>query len=142
MAIFTKDTERSELRAGAGETAISLIGVGMRVLGDIESSGVVKVEGTVEGNIRGARQVLLGRQGQITGDVHARDIVLGGTVTGTVKAAERVEVQGTSAVNGDIYTRTIIVLEGARINGAVRVTDAPADDDASDDPASPPAGDA
>lgn len=131
MAIFTKDPDKNDPRAAAGDTAISLIGVGMRIIGDIESTGVVKVEGTVEGNIRGARQVLLGRQGQITGDVHARDIVLGGIVTGTVKAVERVEVQGTSAVNGDIFTRTIIVMEGARINGAVRVTDAtddPADD--------------
>jgi cytoskeletal protein CcmA (bactofilin family) len=36
-------------------------------------------------------------------------------------ATERVEVQGTAIVNGDIHTRSIVVNEGARINGAVRM---------------------
>ena len=46
---------------------------------------------------------------------------VGGKVDGTITAAERVEVQGSSAVNGDIYTKSIVVLEGGRINGSVRM---------------------
>ena len=123
MAIFNKDvTERGPNgSAQQGEGVLSLIGAGMKVIGDIETSGVVKVEGTVEGNIRNARQVLLGRQGEITGDIHARDVVLGGRVAGTIYATERVEVQGTASVNGDIQTKSIVVLEGARVNGAVKM---------------------
>ena len=123
MAIFNKDvTERSSNgSAQQGEGVLSLIGAGMKVIGDIETSGVVKVEGTVEGNIRNARQVLLGRQGEITGDIHARDVVLGGRVSGTIYASERVEVQGTASVHGDIQTKSIVVLEGARVNGAVKM---------------------
>ena len=139
MAIFNKDvTERSSNgSAQQGEGVLSLIGAGMKVIGDIETSGVVKVEGTVEGNIRNARQVLLGRQGEITGDIHARDVVLGGRVSGTIYASERVEVQGTASVHGDIQTKSIVVLEGARVNGAVKMdggaaasSHAAADDDA------------
>src|SRR5512132_2332071 len=123
MAIFAKDVnERSPNGSPQqGEGALSLIGAGMKIVGDIETSGVVKVEGTVEGNIRNARQVLLGRQGEITGDIHARDVVLGGRVSGTIYASERVEVQGTASVHGDIQTKSIVVLEGARVNGAVKM---------------------
>jgi cytoskeletal protein CcmA (bactofilin family) len=128
MAIFAKDSaDRSESRNGgnaaAGEAALSIVAQGMRVTGDIESTGVVKIEGTVEGTIRGARQVLLGRQGEVKGDIHAREIVLGGKVEGTVVASDRVELQGTALVNGDIQTKTIVVLEGGRINGSVRMED-------------------
>lgn len=132
MAIFAKDqNDRTDGRSAAqnGEGVLSLVGVGMRVTGDIETSGVVKIEGTVDGCIRNARQVLLGRQGEITGDVHARDVVIGGRVTGNVYASERVEVQGTSSVHGDIHTKTIVVLEGARINGAVKMDDSAIVDD-------------
>lgn len=141
MAIFAKDqNERTDGRAAiVGEAALSLVGAGMRIIGDVESNGVIKIEGTVEGCIRGARQVLLGRQGEITGDVHARDVVIGGRVEGNVFASERVEVQGTSSVQGDIHTKSIVVLEGARINGAVKMDDSVSDERGSENGESLPA---
>lgn len=135
MAIFAKDqNDRTDGRSAAqnGEGVLSLVGVGMKVTGDIETSGVVKIEGTVDGCIRNARQVLLGRQGEITGDIRARDVVLGGRVCGTIYASERVEVQGTASVLGDIQTKSIVVLEGARVNGAVKM-DASASSNSSGD---------
>lgn len=135
MAIFAKDmTERgTNGSTQQGEGVLSLIGAGMKVIGDIDTTGVVKVEGTVEGCIRNARQVLLGRQGEITGDIHARDVVLGGRVSGTIYASERVEVQGTASVFGDIQTKSIVVLEGARVNGAVKMDSGAAASGHSDD---------
>jgi cytoskeletal protein CcmA (bactofilin family) len=126
MAMFNKDAnEKSEPKSGAiTEAALSIVAAGMRVMGDIETNGVLKIEGTVEGTVRGARQVLVGRQGEVKGDVHAREVVVGGKVDGTITAAERVEVQGTSSVTGDIYTKSIVVLEGGKINGTVRMDDA------------------
>jgi cytoskeletal protein CcmA (bactofilin family) len=107
----------------ANETAMSVIAQGMRIVGDIECSGVLKIEGIVEGTIRGPRQLLLGRQGEVKGDVHAREVILGGRVQGTVVADERIEIQGTALVTGDVHTKSIAVLEGGRINGSVRMDD-------------------
>ena len=124
MAIFTKDSsERQDRRppATAGESSLSIIAAGMTVAGDIETSGVIKIEGRIEGSIRGARQVLLGRQGEVKGDINAYEAVIGGRVEGVVTTIDRVEVQGSATVTGDIHTKTIIVMEGARINGHVRM---------------------
>jgi cytoskeletal protein CcmA (bactofilin family) len=126
MSIFAKQSgERPMPRVveppNTYEGTVSVIGAGLKITGDVESSGVIKVEGTVEGNIRGARQLLLGKGGTIRGDLHANEIVLAGTVVGTVSASDRVEIQGSSAVHGDIYTKSIVVLEGAVINGTVRM---------------------
>jgi cytoskeletal protein CcmA (bactofilin family) len=126
MAMFNKDTpDKPDAKTGApAEAALSIVAFGMKIQGDIETSGVLKIEGTVEGTIRGARQVLVGRQGEIKGDVNAREVVVGGKVDGTITASERVEIQGTSTVSGDIYTKSIVVQEGGRINGAVRMDEA------------------
>jgi cytoskeletal protein CcmA (bactofilin family) len=128
MAMFTKDspdkTDAKQSAAAPNEAALSIIAYGMKVHGDIDTSGVIKVEGTIEGTIRGARQVLVGRQGEVKGDVNAKEVVIGGKVDGTVHASERVEIQGTSSVNGDIYTKSIVVLEGGKINGTVRMDEA------------------
>lgn len=128
MAIFNKpasDRPVTRLDTPNAEPSMSVIGNGMRIVGDIESTGVIKVEGTIEGSIRGARQLLLGKSGAIHGDVYAVDAVLGGTVVGTVVASERVEIQGTSAVEGDIHTKSIVVFEGGTINGTVRMGEQP-----------------
>jgi cytoskeletal protein CcmA (bactofilin family) len=117
-----KPSKPDPKNAGA-DTAMSVIAQGMRIVGDIECSGVLKIEGIVEGTIRGPRQLLLGRQGEVKGDMHAREVVLGGRVEGTVIADERIEIQGTALVTGDVHTKSIVVLEGGRINGAVRMDD-------------------
>ncbi|MGQ0712634.1 MAG: bactofilin family protein [Gemmatimonadaceae bacterium] len=127
MAIFTKDTPTStgEMKSGGNgsEVTLSIIAAGMRVVGDIETEGVIKIEGRIEGSVRAGRQVLIGRQGEVKGDITTREAVIGGKVQGTVSATERLEVQATSTIVGDINTKSIAVAEGGRINGTVRIAD-------------------
>jgi cytoskeletal protein CcmA (bactofilin family) len=76
--------------------------------------------------------VLVGRQGEVLGDITTREAVIGGRVQGTITASDRLEVQGTSTIVGDIHTRAIAVVEGGKINGTVRIADAkdPSEDEA------------
>lgn len=129
MAIFNKETPAAaaaERRAPvqAPDGAISVIASGTTVIGDIETGGVLRIEGRMEGSVRSARQVIIGRQGELHGDVHAHEAVVGGHVEGTLVITDRLEIHGTGAIIGDIHTRSIVVTEGARINGVVRMEDA------------------
>lgn len=122
MPMFTKDsTERTDARAMPAEGALSIVAAGMTVVGNIDSNGVVKIEGRVEGTVRSARQVLVGRQGEIRGDVLTREAVIGGRVHGKITATERTEIQATASVEGDIHTKTILVQEGGRLNGSLHM---------------------
>lgn len=140
MAIFGKEGPTNgeprrtpDTRNGSPDGALSIIAAGMRIKGNIESDGVVKIEGRVEGTVRAARQVLVGRQGEVVGDIVTAEAVLGGHVQGKVQGSERVEVQGTSTIVGDIETRAIHVIEGGKINGSVRISDnTPVHDSASE----------
>jgi len=130
MTMFGKDTAtsaRAEPRSNTGaEAPMSIISNGMKITGDLECAGVVKIDGRIDGSVTGARQVLLGRGGAVHGNVIADELVIGGLVDGGIVAAERLELQSTAVVNGDIETKSIIVLEGARINGVVRMSDSSA----------------
>jgi cytoskeletal protein CcmA (bactofilin family) len=127
MTMFGKDggaTPRSEPRhTPTAEAPMSIISSSMRITGDVECAGVMKVDGQIDGSVTGARQVLLGRGGSVRGNVVADEVVVGGVVDGGIVAGERLELQGTAVVNGDIDTKSIVVLEGARINGIVRMND-------------------
>lgn len=116
MAIFTEKSGSQ-----GGEAGLSIIGSGMRVVGDITAEGVVKVEGTVVGTVQAGRQVLVAKGGLVEGDVVTHEAIIGGEVRGSVQASERVELQTTSVVHGDISTRRLLVQEGGEINGVLHM---------------------
>jgi cytoskeletal protein CcmA (bactofilin family) len=118
MAIFTEKSG-----GPAGESGLSIIGSGMRVVGDISAEGVVKIEGTVVGTVQAGRQVLVAKGGLVEGDVVTREAIIGGEVRGAIQASERVELQTTSVVHGDIATRRMLVQEGGEINGVLRMNE-------------------
>lgn len=121
MALLKKDGDKNEPRSGGAEASLSIIAAGMRITGDIETTGTLKIDGRIEGSVVGARQMMLGRNGAVHGNVHAGEVVVGGLVDGAIVAEERLELQGSAVVTGDIETKSIVVLEGARINGTVRM---------------------
>ncbi len=102
-------------------TSLSVIGVGMSVRGDVETAGVVKVEGVVDGHVIAGSQVLVAKGGVVKGDIETSEAVIGGEVAGAVSATERVEIQAGAVIQGDITTRRISVAEGATLNGHIRM---------------------
>jgi len=125
MAMFSKDepNARAARAASSNESTLSIISAGTVVSGDIDCDGVLKVEGRIEGSVRRARQVMLAKEGAIQGDVVSHEVVVGGVIDGNVTASDRLELQSTAVVNGDITTKSIVVMEGARINGGVKMTE-------------------
>ena len=121
----TKERSISLPRGGGGEGAISIIGPGMRIEGDLATDGTVRIEGTVHGTIRAGKAVVLGQSGEIVGDVYTRDAVIGGRVKGTLVADSRLELQGSCQVDGEIRARSshLQLAEGANFNGQIRMID-------------------
>ena len=106
---------------GSKEPGLSIVASGLRVEGELDTNGVVKVEGTIVGRVRAERQVLVAKGGLVDGDILTREAIIGGEVKGAIFADERVEVQANSLINGDITTQRIVVQEGGEINGTVQM---------------------
>ncbi len=102
---------------------ISIIGPGMRVIGDCETEGTLRIEGTVEGTVRAGKAVVIGKDGAVQGDVLTQDAVIGGRVSGTIIAESRLELQATCIIEGEIRARRIKLDEGGRVNGNVYTGD-------------------
>ena len=127
MGMFGKDpasgreTSRPEHKGAPAAPGLSIVGAGMTVHGDLESNGVVKVEGIVDGAVRAQAQVLVAKGGVVHGDIETTEVVVGGTVNGAIHAHDRVEVQAGASVQGDITTNRIAVAEGGSLNGLIRM---------------------
>lgn len=105
----------------ASENAISIIGPGMRVVGDCDTDGTLRIEGAVQGTVRAGKAVVIGKDGVVNGDVITQDAIIGGRVNGSVIAESRLELQTTCIVEGEIRARRIKLDEGGRMNGTVHI---------------------
>jgi cytoskeletal protein CcmA (bactofilin family) len=110
--------KRATSTAPAG-SGLSLLDPQLTIKGDLQTAGSLRIEGRLEGNIRGADSVVLGVGATMTGDIQAREVVLGGTLTGNVHASERVELQATATITGDVRTGSVLIQEGGVVNGRV-----------------------
>jgi cytoskeletal protein CcmA (bactofilin family) len=127
MGIFSspaRDEQGNELkRRRTDQVPFSIIASDMTVIGDLETEGVVRVEGRVKGNVRVGSQILVSDGAVIEGDLHTQEAVIAGRVSGAIHARERVELQASALVAGDIMTPRISIVEGARVTGEVKMDD-------------------
>lgn len=114
----------SKERSGNGlapDAVISIIGPGMKVIGDCETDGTIRIEGLVQGSVRAAKAVVIGKDGLVAGDVVTQDAVVSGRVKGTLTAESRLELQATCEIEGEVRTRRMQLEEGAVLNGTVEM---------------------
>ena len=104
----------------------SEIARGMSVNGDVETAGVLRVSGSVEGQVR-AGEVEVRTDGVVNGNVQAKAARVAGTVNGNIQA-DNVALTATAQVNGDINHRALSVEAGAVLNGSVRRMDESSDE--------------
>lgn len=132
MGIFSnpaRDEQGNELkRRRTDQIPFSIVASDMAVIGDLETEGVVRIEGRVKGTVRVGSQILVAQGATIEGDLHTQEAIIAGTVTGGIHASDRVELQATAVVAGDIHTARIAIIEGAKVSGEVKMdpTKAPA----------------
>ena len=112
-------------RGNTGEASMSIIGPGMRIVGDLVTDGTVRVEGEIRGTIRATKAVVVGREGLVEGDIFTQDAVIGGRIRGSVQAESRLELQATCDIEGVVHARAqhLHLEEGARFNGQIQMLD-------------------
>lgn len=106
-----------------GDSEITIVAAGTTVVGDCETEGTIRVEGRVEGTIRAGKSVVVGRGGEVIGDIFTQDAVISGRISGNVTAESRLELQATCEVQGELRSRRMQLDEGARFNGQLHMDD-------------------
>lgn len=105
--------------AASPDSVISIIAPGMTIVGDCETDGTVRIEGSLQGSVKAGKAVVIGKEGVVTGDIMTQDAVISGRVEGKLVAASRLELQASSRIDGEVHTRRMQLEEGAVLNGSV-----------------------
>ena len=95
----------------------SLIGSGTSLKGDITSSGDLRIDGTLVGNIICSAKVIIGANGVVEGDVSGVTADIMGKVSGTIKVKELLQLKSNCQVNGNIHSAKLQIEPAANFNG-------------------------
>ena len=104
-------------QAGVDRGVPCVIGAKTIIKGELTGDEDVVVEGTVEGEIRVAKAVLVAASGLVKASVSAQSIVVSGEIVGDCQASQRVEIQATGRLTGNIRAPKIVIAEGAVFKG-------------------------
>lgn len=104
--------------ANAEASAINLIGVGTQIIGDIISSGDVRIDGTLNGNIKLNGRLVVGPNGKIEGNVTAQNADISGEIKGTVEVVEMLALKATAKILGDMVIGKLSIEPGAIFTGS------------------------
>lgn len=117
--MFKKSKENQPLEINQQEIS-TIIGEGYIFTGELRGTSVIRIEGTVVGNIHVEGGVVLGEKGKIEGDINTRSAIIYGTINGNVKTIQ-LEIKKTGLVNGDISTDSLEIELGAQYNGKLNM---------------------
>lgn len=100
----------------------TMIGRGAIINGDLKIQNSLRIDGQVKGDIQVTETMILGKEGAITGSIHAGDVVIGGKVHGNIVASGKVLLESKSVVCGDIQATQLVVDEGAIFDGQCKMS--------------------
>jgi cytoskeletal protein CcmA (bactofilin family) len=104
----------------AGDQAV--ISKGVFVKGEISGTESMFIDGKVEGSISlPGNRVTVGRNGQVSANVTARELIVMGKVRGNVSASDRVDIRAEGALNGDVSAARISIEDGAFFKGGIDI---------------------
>lgn len=112
----------------------SSIGKSLLIKGVITGSESLYIEGTVEGSVSlPDDRVTVGRNGRVSADIAAREIVVLGQVVGSCEASDHFDIRSEGSLCGDVVVSRISVEDGAFLTGSIDIRRAPAIEAAPDE---------
>lgn len=98
----------------------TVISEGLCIEGDLIGKGSVKIDGSVTGNIKIEEGLIVGEVGDITGDIHAENVIVFGKIVGDI-ICKTLKVNAAGLVAGNVSTEFIGVDLGGKINGTIEI---------------------
>lgn len=95
----------------------SVLGQDQTLEGKLTGTGVVRIDGTVRGEIVLQGSLTVSRTGRVFGSIEATNVVISGTMEGSVIAHGKLCLAATCDFTGEVQSELLTVEEGAKFNG-------------------------
>jgi cytoskeletal protein CcmA (bactofilin family) len=120
--VWTKESATSSAATAAvTPSALTYIGAGSELHGDLRTEGNLRVDGTIFGTVQVDGDLEVSTTGAIEGkQVSARSVLVHGRIKAKVHATEQLRIHGQGQVEGDVTAQSLDIEAGAQFTGYSR----------------------
>jgi|SRR5208283_1506382 len=98
------------------------LGKSLVIKGEVTGSESLYIDGRVEGSINlPGNRVTVGRNGVVSANISAREIVILGKVRGNMTASDRFDIRNEGSLTGDVVAQRVSIEEGAFFKGGIDI---------------------
>ena len=94
----------------------NVIAQGTKIVGDIESKGPFRIDGTIQGNIKTDGKVVVGKSGNIKGTLQAINVDIEGQFIGKLILKGTLSLKSSARIEGEVQVNKLAVEPGASFN--------------------------
>ena len=91
---------------------------GSKIIGTIITDSDIRVDGTIEGDVKCTGKLVIGEQGKIKGTVECHNAEIMGNLEGKIDVKHALSLRATGDIKGEINTQTLMVEPNAIFNGS------------------------
>jgi cytoskeletal protein CcmA (bactofilin family) len=99
----------------------SIIAADVEITGTIKSTGAMRIDGKLDGELNCSGDAVVGKSATIKGNINVSSATIEGTINGNVTAKDRIEMKSTARVTGDIRAKRLSVEDGVTFIGRSEV---------------------
>jgi cytoskeletal protein CcmA (bactofilin family) len=94
----------------------NIVSKGTKIVGDLTSEGDLRIDGTIEGNLRTPGKVVVGKTGYIKGTLSGADAHFEGKFSGKLSLSGTLTLKSTAHIEGEVVLGKLEVDPGATFN--------------------------
>lgn len=117
--MFTSKSKTSDSQGT--NTSTTLIGTGTIITGNIESSGDIRIDGILKGNLYAKSKIFIGPDSIIEGDIISQQADILGRVEGRIQVNDLLNLRGKAIILGDIHAAKLLIELTVSFNGQCRM---------------------
>lgn len=91
-----------------------------KMLGNISAENDIRIEGVIQGNVSTSKKIVVGKTGQIFGNVEASHLHVLGKIIGEIYIFDLVKIGSSAVVEGSIISRNIQIEPGAIVEATLK----------------------
>jgi len=95
----------------------TLIGEQCYIIGSLNGNGLIKIDGSIDGDLFCEDDVILGVSGHIKGNMTCNNAYIHGIIQGNISCKSTLTIENCGKVKGDILVKKLMISEGGVLDG-------------------------
>jgi len=95
----------------------TIVGKGSSLEGTLKVENSIRVDGKIKGHVTTTESLVIGKEGEIEGEIIAKHAIIGGRVRGKISATGKVVLEAKALFQGEMKTARLVIDDGAVFDG-------------------------